>query len=82
MRPQAPHAYHAAPPVVRYVQPARPSATSPALYVLLSFALMMMLAAATSVVGSVFTLALMDGVDDADDETSEVAPPAASLNGR
>ena len=53
----------------------------PALYVLLSFALMLVLAAMTSVFGSFAALALIDEAPT-DDDATEVAPPAASLNAR
>ena len=59
----------------------RRAPTPPALYVLGSFALMMVLAAMTSVLGSFAALALIDETA-ADDETTEVAPPAASLDTR
>ncbi len=88
---QQPHAHRPHAPAAPYVAPAhrvqpaplprRSSTAAPALYVLGSFALMLVLAALTSVFGSFAALALIDEAA-ADDATTEVAPPAASLSTR
>ncbi|MDF2696955.1 MAG: hypothetical protein K0S65_5338 [Labilithrix sp.] len=53
--------------------------TPPAVYVLASFALMLLLAAAMSVVGSVAALALIDAQPD-DEPAETTSSPAASLH--
>ena len=82
---QPPHAPgpvpHRAPAYVVRPPPHRTSTPPAALYVVLSFALMLLLAALTSVVGSLVTLALFDEAP-VDGETTEVASPAASLTTR
>jgi len=60
----------------------RRSSISPALYVVGSFALMMVLAAMASVLGSIAALALLDDGIEGSGETTEVATPAASLKAR
>lgn len=59
--------------------PARRAETPPALYVVGSFALMMVLAAVMGVVGSVAALALFDDNDGPDAPIADVSPPAASV---
>lgn len=69
-------------PAVLYGQPrtVAPTTSAPqALYVLGSFALMMVLAATMSVVGSVAALAFIDATDET---PSSETQPAAALNPR
>ncbi|MBX3197763.1 MAG: hypothetical protein KF850_29595 [Labilithrix sp.] len=90
--PPAPSAWSPVPPAWHPVAPlrapraetspvpgARGAETPPALYVLGSFALMLVLAAVTGVFGSVAALALVDAEDVPDAPLVEVSPPAASV---
>lgn len=78
----AAHAYAQPPFPGAYAYPypgARRSETPPALYVLGSFALMLLLAAVMSVFGSVAALALIEAGGDVEPPAAEAASPAASL---
>jgi hypothetical protein len=75
------------PPAPAWHRPMQPfalawrSKTPPVLYVLVSFALMMLLAATLSVVGSVAALVLLDESEtEVLTKPAEVTPPAASLS--